>query len=83
MKKTMRGRKKSIYRKGGFWSGWNQLTIGNKTQFINELRQTLGVSDDRIRFIRKYGTKSKPQIDAINRVFEQFGIMYNIWENEK
>ena len=81
-KYKQRGRTKSIYREGGFWNGWGQLKVNQQEQFIEMFKNDLDVTIDRFRRIRKYGSKLKTQITAIERIFETFGITKNIWDNE-
>ena len=76
------GRKKSIYRTGGFWKGYEQLTFTDAPKFEKMFCENLSVNIDRFRNIRKYGSKSKLQIQEIERIFAEFGVTSNIWDNE-
>ena len=77
-----RGRKKSIYRTGGFWNGWGQLRVNQQADFIKTFRNEFGVTLERFQNVRKYGTKNKSQTVVIWLMFHHFGVTENIFENK-
>jgi len=66
----------------GFWSGYNQLRVTEQKSFIRYFCDYMELSVPSFHRLRLEGFKRNIEIEAVERIFNVFGITENIWDEK-